>query len=82
MFSNFQKAFNPTPEQKRAMYDKINATISNDLKRHGQNCRNCKYAEYVQEYSYHDYLKCKLSWKVIEPYETCVCDQYNFCGWL
>ena len=82
MFFNFQRAFNPTPEQKRKTYDKINETVSSDLKLHGNNCRNCSHAEYIQEHQYHDYLKCKLSCKIIESYETCVCGKYHFCGWL
>ena len=81
----FQRAFNPTPQQRKEQVTFINLLIQNNLDKKGPDCTNCKYHKDIQESPYYDYTTCKFDNSVELPggldYRHC-CDRYDFMGFL
>lgn len=82
MFSNFRKAFKPTLEERKALYQKLNSLIYNDIEENGHNCRTCKYSKQPENNPYDCGIYCQVSEHVTESYETYKCDKYLFQGFF
>lgn len=82
---SFQEIFNPTPEQKKRQYDRLNEIIREHHEKKGDDCTNCKYGKQIQQSPYYDYTTCEFDKSIELPggldYRHC-CDKYEFMGYL
>lgn len=56
--NKLQRIFCPTEEELQEDYAKINAIIDEDIRKNGENCRNCAHSVCVQQSPYYDYITC------------------------
>lgn len=86
MGNAFQRAFNPTDIERRAIRARVNGIIEKKYKAWGECCVTCKHEKYVQVSPYYDYTTCEFDKTVEfgfgEGAEYHRCDKWEFCGYL
>lgn len=83
---DFRKLLNPTDDELKELYDRVNEMLKAQYEKYGECCATCKHCKYMQVSVYSDYRMCRIHNAVRfaqgDGSTKYKCKDYEFVGYL